>query len=49
MNSSRYAPEQVAFGLAQAEEGTPVSEVCRRMGVSEQTLYRRSPSAGPAG
>ena len=32
MKSSRYTPEQVAFGLRQAEEGTPVSEVCRKMG-----------------
>ena len=40
MKSSRYSPEQVAFGLRQAEEGTPVSEVCRKMGISEQTFYR---------
>ena len=40
MKSSRYTPEQVAFGLREAEEGTPVSEVCRNMGISEQTFYR---------
>ena len=40
MKSSRYTPEQVAFGLRQAEEGTPVSEVCRKMSISEQTFYR---------
>ena len=40
MKSSRYTPEQVAFGLRQVEEGTPGSEVCRKMGISEQTLYR---------
>ena len=34
MKSSRYSPEQVAFGLRQAEEGTPVAEVFRRMGIS---------------
>jgi hypothetical protein len=38
MKKSRYSPEQVAFGLRQAENGTPVPEVCRRMGISEQTL-----------
>ena len=38
MKSSRYKPEQVAFGLRQAEEGTPVSEACRKMGISEQTF-----------
>ena len=40
MKSSRYSPEQVAFGLRRAEEGTLVSEVCRKMGISEQTFYR---------
>ncbi len=38
MKKSRYSPEQVAFALRQAERGTPVSEICRKMGVSEQTL-----------
>ena len=40
MKSSRYSPDQVAFGLRQAEEGTPVSELCRMKGISEQTFYR---------
>ena len=39
MKKSRYSPERVAFGLRQAEEGTPVAEVCRMMGISEQTFY----------
>lgn len=38
IKKSRYTPEQVAFGLRQAEEGIPVAEVCRKMGISEQTL-----------
>ena len=37
MKSSRYSREQVAFSLRQAEEGTPVAEVCRKIGISEQT------------
>ena len=40
MKQSRYSPEQTAFALRQAEAGTPVPEVCRKMGVSEQTFYR---------
>ena len=40
MRGSRYSPEQVAFGLRQAEEGTPVSEVCRKMGISDQAFNR---------
>ena len=38
MNKSRYVSEQVAFGLRQAEEGTPMSEVCHQMGIREQTF-----------
>ena len=39
MKSSRYS-EQIALALKQAEGGTPVLEVCRKMGVAEQTFYR---------
>ena len=39
MKKARYTLEQVAFGLRRAEEGTPV-EVCRKMGISEQTFHR---------
>ena len=41
MKKSQFTPEQIAFALRQAESGTPVLEVCRKMGISEQTLYRR--------
>lgn len=40
MKSSRYTPEQVAFAMRQAEPGIPVPEVCRKMGIAEQTFYR---------
>jgi putative transposase len=40
MKRSRYTNEQIAFALRQAESGAPVSEVCRKMGISEQTFYR---------
>ena len=40
MKKSRFTEEQVAFALRQAETGTPVAEVIRKMGVSEQTFYR---------
>jgi putative transposase len=40
MKSSLYSPEQVAFAMRQAESGTPVPEVCRKMGITEQTFYR---------
>lgn len=41
MKKSRYTEEQIAFALKQAETDTPVAEVLRQMGVSEQTYYRR--------
>ena len=40
MKSSRYSPEQVAFAMRQAESGTPVPEICRKMAIAEQTFYR---------
>ena len=40
MKQNRYTEEQIAYALKQAETGTPVAEVLRRMGISEQTFYR---------
>ncbi|WP_394133512.1 IS3 family transposase [Marinobacter nauticus] len=39
MKRSRYTEEQIAFALKQVELGTPVPEVCRKMGVSDATFY----------
>ena len=40
MKRSRFTEQQIAFALQQAESGTPVGDVCRKMGVSKQTFYR---------
>ena len=40
MKKSRFTEKQIAHALRQAEMGTAVVEVCRRLGVTEQTLYR---------
>jgi putative transposase len=40
MKKSRFTDQQIAFALQQAEAGTPVAEVCRKMGVSEATYFR---------
>ena len=40
MKKSRFTNEQIAFALKQAETGTAVAEICRKMGVSEPTFYR---------
>ncbi len=39
MKKSRFTDEQIAFALRQAETGTPVQEVIRKMGIAEQTFY----------
>lgn len=39
MKKSKFTEEQIAFALKQAESGTRVEEVCRKMGVSQATFY----------
>jgi putative transposase len=39
MKTSRFSEQQIAFVLRQAEEGTAVTEVCRKSGISEATYY----------
>lgn len=39
MKRSKYSEEQIAFALKQAEVGTAVDEVCRKMGISDATFY----------
>jgi putative transposase len=36
---SKYTEEQIAFALKQAELGTSVDEICRKMGISDATFY----------
>ena len=39
MSRKRFADEQKAHVLAQAEAGIPIKELCRKYGVSEATFY----------
>ena len=39
MKKTRFTEEQIAFALRQAETGTAVAEVCRKMGISDATFY----------
>ncbi len=39
MKKSKYAEEQIAVALKQAEVGIPVEEVCRKMEISDATFY----------
>jgi putative transposase len=45
MKKKRYTEEQIAFALRQSEAGTPVAEVIRKMGTSEQTSPRPTSDA----
>ena len=40
MMKSKFTEQQIAFALQQAENGTTVAEVCRKMGIAEATFYR---------
>jgi putative transposase len=40
MRKSKFTPEQILQALRQAESGTVVAEICRKMGVTEGTFYR---------
>jgi len=36
---SRFTEEQIAFALKQQELGTPVEEICRKMGIAQATFF----------
>ena len=40
MKKKRFTDEQIGYALRQAEAGKPAAEICRDLGVSEQTFYR---------
>ncbi len=40
MKRRRFTEEQIAYALRQAESGKTAAEVCREVGVSENTFYR---------
>jgi putative transposase len=40
MGKPNYTEEQIVAALRRVEGGTPATEVCRKLGVSEQTFYR---------
>jgi putative transposase len=40
MRTSKFSDEQIVQALRQAEGGTPVAEICRKMEITEPTFYR---------
>jgi putative transposase len=45
----KFTEEQIAFALKQAEHRTPVAEVIRKMGITEQTCCRWKKKYGGLG
>jgi putative transposase len=43
MKTSKFTEPQIIYALRQAEAGTKVAEVCRKMGISEATGETTSP------
>ena len=40
MKKKRFSVEQITAVLQQAEGGVPIGDICRQVGISEQTYYR---------
>jgi putative transposase len=40
MKKQHFTEAQIVFALRQAESGTPVAEITRKMEISEATFYR---------
>ena len=49
MRKSKYTEEQVAMAPRQAEAGTPVAEICRKLLITEATFYRWKKKFGGLG
>ena len=51
MKKSRFTEEQIAFALKQQELGTPVEEICRKLGIAQATFFnwkKRFAGLGPS-
>src|SRR3569832_1671019 len=46
---SKFTEQQIAYAQKQAELGTPVEEVCRKMGISDATFYNWKKKYGGLG
>lgn len=49
MKKSKFTEAQIVFALKQAETGTSVDEVCRKLGVTQATFYNWKKKYGGLG
>ena len=40
MKKSRFTEQQIVYAIKQVEAGVPITELCRKYGISQQTFYR---------
>ena len=40
MRKSKFTEEQITMALQQTEAGTPVGDICRKLGVSQASFFR---------
>ncbi|MCE2391693.1 MAG: transposase, partial [Proteobacteria bacterium] len=49
MRKSRFSEEPITLALRQAEAGTPVEAICRKLGISQATFFRWKKRFGSLG
>jgi putative transposase len=49
MKKSKFTEEQICYALRQAESGSRVAEMCRKMGISDATFYNWKKKYGGMG
>jgi putative transposase len=49
MKKSKFSEAQIVFAIKQSETGVQVSEICRKMGISEATFYNWKKKYGGLG
>ena len=49
MKRSNFTESQIVFAIKQSETGTRISDVCRKMGISEATFYNWKKKYGGLG